>query len=83
MGHVLKADQIHFEEPFQLSIDPARQTRGNGSHQAGAPSRIRIAGRGPGFVMIEVTCSCGKVTQVHCEYVTDNAAAAVAEPANR
>jgi hypothetical protein len=64
MGHVLKANRVRLEEPLRLSIDGT----GTPGHRPAMPPRVRIAESSPEFAVLEVTCSCGKVIHVRCEY---------------
>ena len=76
MGHVLKANRVRLEEPLRLSIDGTGTAGHAGSHRPGTPSRVRIAQSNAEFAVLEVTCACGKVIHVRCDY-----AAAPQEPA--
>ena len=70
MRHVLKASEVHLASPVQLSLDqgsaPAPQA--GAAPVAAAPARIRIAETHPEYALMEVTCSCGKITYVRCDY---------------
>jgi len=68
MRHVLKANEVALDGSLRLSMDPvATQGRG-GSQSAPSNSRIRITEDHPEYAVLEVTCSCGKVTYVRCDY---------------
>jgi len=67
MGHVLKANRVRLEEPLRLSIDGAGMPGRAGSCPSGAP-RVRVAQSNPEFAILEVTCGCGKVIHVRCDY---------------
>jgi hypothetical protein len=71
MGHVVKASRVQFEGPRQLSIDAgAAGSRTPGRRPSATPG-IRIAENRADHAVLEVTCSCGQVTRVRCEYATD------------
>ncbi len=70
MGHVLKANRVRLEEPLRLSIDGAGAAGHTGSHRSATPSRVRIAQSNAEFALLEVTCTCGKVIHVRCDYAT-------------
>jgi len=40
----------------------------SGSPATSAPARIRIAENHPEYALVEMTCSCGKITYVRCDY---------------
>jgi len=68
MGHVLKANRVRLEEPLRLSIDGTGTPGHTGSHRPPVQPRVCIAESNAEFVVLEVTCSCGKVVHVRCEY---------------
>jgi hypothetical protein len=68
MGHVLKANRVRLKEPLRLSIDSTGHAGRAVSHQPGTPSRVRIAQSNTEFAVLEVTCACGMVIHVRCDY---------------
>lgn len=68
MRHVLKANEVQSAGPMQLSLDPSRVPQARPAPGASAPARIRIAENHPEYALVEVTCSCGKITLVRCDY---------------
>ena len=81
MGHVLKASRVQRGTPVQLSIDGTDTPRHTGSRRPGAQPRVRIVESNPECVVLEVTCACGGVTHVRCEYPAGNAVPALQGPA--
>jgi RNA:NAD 2'-phosphotransferase (TPT1/KptA family) len=77
MGHVLKANQVRLDEPVRLTIDAAAAPDQGVSRQCRGQPRVRIVETNPDSAVIEVTCSCGKVAHVRCDY----AASTATEPA--
>ena len=73
MGHVLKASRVQLGAPVRLSIDGTETPGHVGSRQPGAQPRVRIVESNAQFVVLEVTCACGGVTHVRCEYPAGNA----------
>jgi hypothetical protein len=71
MRHVLKADEVAFDDPLHLSIDPAPQPCEGQPRISAAPS-VRIAESHPEYAVIEVACPCGRTTHVRCEYASAN-----------
>jgi hypothetical protein len=76
MGSVLRANQVQFADPLQLSIDPAAMPRNDHSPEPSPAQRVRIIESNPAYAVIELTCSCGRTTQVRCDYAAAEAAAA-------
>jgi hypothetical protein len=74
MGHVLKANQVRLEEPVRLSIGGTSTPHPPGAAEMEAPARIRVTESNADFAVLEVTCSCGRVIQVRCEYARAGAA---------
>ncbi len=68
MGHVLKANQVRLEEPLRLSIDGQATAGHAGACPSRTPSRVRLAQSNAEFAVLEVTCACGKVIHVRCDY---------------
>ncbi len=68
MGHVLKANRVRLEEPLRLSIDGMGTAGHAGSHRPQTQPHVRIAQSNAEFAVLEVTCSCGKVIHVRCDY---------------
>jgi hypothetical protein len=68
MRHVLKANEVQPAGPMQLSLDPGAAPQVGTAPTTTAPARVRIAENHPEYALIEVTCSCGKITYVRCDY---------------
>ncbi len=66
LRHVLKADEVAFEGPLQLSIDPA--VRRAGARPVPTGPSVRIIQSHPDHAVVEVACSCGRTTHIRCEY---------------
>jgi hypothetical protein len=81
MGHVLKANRVRLEEPLRLNIDGTGTLGHAGPHGPATPPRVRIAESNAEFAVLEVTCPCGKVTHVRCEYAAANGVSTAAGPA--
>ena len=77
---VLKAAQVALSDPLRLSLDPAAPAGGEAAQPGAAAPRVRLVQNHPEYAVIEVTCSCGKTTQVRCDYAAA-APAPVQEPA--
>jgi len=66
--HVLKANEVRSAGPMQLSLDPGAALPAGAAPVASAPARVRIAENHPEYALVEVTCSCGKITYIRCDY---------------
>lgn len=76
--HVLKNNQVQLAGSRQLHIDAGLGTESTKPQHDSKPARIRIAETDAEFALLEVTCSCGQVTLVRCEYATANTPAMAA-----
>jgi hypothetical protein len=79
--HVLKGNEVQLAGSLQLRMDPAATARPTAPQPDSRPVRVRIAEAHPEFAVVEVACSCGKVTHVRCEYAVGNGPAAAPQPA--
>lgn len=68
--HVLKNHEVQLAGSFQLNAEAAVKPKEPAHAQ---PGRARLAETGPGFALVEVTCSCGRATLVRCEYAAGEA----------
>jgi hypothetical protein len=78
---ILKADEVAFEGPLQLTIDPPATHGCQKAASASAGPSVRIAQNHAEYAVIEVTCPCGRTTYVRCDYEAGNASPASEEPA--
>jgi hypothetical protein len=65
---ILKAAEVSLDSPVRMSLDPAAMKDCGVSPSSAAASGVRIVQSQPGHVVIEVTCPCGRTTQVRCDY---------------
>lgn len=79
--HILKANQVAFDGPLHLGLDPAGRPPGAGPQCASAGPRARITQNHPQYAIIEVTCACGNTTYIRCDYVAANPAPVAQSPA--
>lgn len=76
---ILKAAQVSLNGPLQLSIDSVAATPCEGHRSAPAGPTVRLVQNHPEYAIIEITCPCGRSTQVRCDYAAANPPAAVTE----
>ena len=69
-GHIIKGDDVKLEGQFRLDVTNMKSPMGGPKQTAPAlvTPQARIAQSQPEFAVIEVTCSCGKRTDLRCEY---------------
>ena len=80
MRHVLKADEVTFDDPLPLDLELAPSHGGPLRGTSGGP-RVRIAQNQAEYAVLEVTCSCGQKIHVRCDYGTANSALGSQVPA--
>jgi len=68
MRHILKADEVTFDDPLPLGLDAAVPSQGMEPRCASAGPSVRIAQSHPEYAVIEVTCACGQTTYIRCDY---------------
>ena len=81
MGHILKANRVRLEEPLRLSIDDTGTPSQASTHRPAMQPRVRITQSNAEFAVLELTCACGRVSHVRCEYEAANVASTAAGPA--
>ena len=77
--HVLKAAEVTLNGPLQLGIDPVAAPPCTGPRSAPASSTVRLVQNHADYAIIEITCPCGRSTQVRCDYAAASPPAAVTE----
>jgi hypothetical protein len=77
--HVLKAAEVALNGPLQLGIDPVAASPCIGPRSAPVGSTVRLVQNHAEYAIIEITCPCGRSTQVRCDYPAANPSAAVTE----
>ena len=77
--HVLKGSEVHLAGSLQLHTSQVAPPGLAGSQPDAKPVRVRVAETHPDFAVLEVVCSCGKLTYVRCEYTTANNSAALTD----
>ncbi len=65
---VLKAAEVALNSPIRMSLDPSAMAEGAASPSSPTASGVRIVQNHPEYVVIEVTCPCGRTTQIRCDY---------------
>jgi len=82
MRHVLKANEVALDGSLRLSMDSVATPDRGGLQSAPSNSRIRITENHPEYAVLEVTCSCGKITYVRCDYAAAQPPLAPQDSAN-
>jgi hypothetical protein len=70
-GHIIKGEDVKLEGQFRLDVTNVQSPIGGPKQtsQDLVTPQARIAKSQPEFAVIEITCSCGKRTDLRCEYV--------------
>ena len=79
--HILKANQVAFDGPLHLGLDPAGRPYGTTAPCDSAGPSARVTQNHPQYAIIEVTCACGKTTYIRCDYAAANPAPVAPSPA--
>ena len=82
MRHVLKADEVALDGSLSLSMDAVATQDRSSPQSVPSNSRIRITENHPEYAVLEVTCSCGKITYVRCDYAAAQPPLAPQDSAN-
>jgi len=83
MGSVLKANQVQFADPLALSVNPTPMQQGSKPQRSSVPQRARIVEKTSDYAIIEITCACGRTTQVRCDYAAPEVSATKDTSPNR
>ncbi len=67
MRHILKADEVIFDDPLPLDLEPTQSQDGPPRGTAAGP-RVRIAQSRAEYAVVEVTCACGQTIHIRCDY---------------
>ena len=70
VARVLKANNVKMQGSYHLGVDQSGQSSvaNDKANTVGMISQARIIEKNEAFAVIEITCSCGKKTQVKCEF---------------
>ena len=70
VGRVLKANNVRMQGSYRLDVDQNGRNSVDTDkiNTLGGTSQVRIIEKNETFAVIEITCSCGKKTQVKCEF---------------
>jgi hypothetical protein len=67
-GRILKAEEVKLQGQYHLDIAQVSQNPAAGSKIVSGTPRVRIVENSADYAIMEITCSCGTITQVRCEY---------------
>ncbi|MBN1505455.1 MAG: hypothetical protein JW955_01345 [Sedimentisphaerales bacterium] len=56
-----------------MNIDGTEAPAPGGSHRPGMQPRVRVADSNAEFAVLEIVCTCGRVTHVRCDYAAGSA----------
>lgn len=73
ISQILKADKVAFEGKFQLDLSKSESNVPKENELAAGAPIARIIESNSECAVIEVTCSCGRITRLRCEYAPNEA----------
>lgn len=82
MPSVLRANQVRFQGPVQLDLDPTSKPRPEHPSTPCLPTdgSVRVVENRPEYAVVELTCACGQKTYVRCEYAQNTPVSIAGEP---
>lgn len=78
-GRILKSDQVELEGRLQLDLPHVRPDPSKCATVTSVTQQARMVESHPEFVVIEITCSCGRRTYLKCEYANGESPAEAAQ----
>lgn len=72
--HVLKSENVKVEGQFHLDLRQSAPDPGGQRNKTTNNAQAKIVEKKPEFAVLEIACSCGKITHVKCEYNNEQAA---------
>lgn len=67
-GKILKSDQVNFEGSYQLGLSQANHSTPENMNTIVKSPQVKILENNKGYVVIQVTCTCGKQIILRGEY---------------
>jgi hypothetical protein len=74
-GRILKSEDCKLEGKFLLDIARVALDLPKRTIPASSAPQVRMLENNPEYAVIEVTCSCGEIISVRCEYADVSASA--------
>lgn len=71
-GRILKQADVRVQGQFHLNLNQGTLTEPGGQNNVQVMPEVRLIENNREFAIIELTCSCGRKTQVKCRYTGDN-----------
>ena len=66
--NIIKSNEVRMEGQFTISANQSVPRPAGGQGSLSAPVQVRIVDNQAEFAVVEVTCSCGKKTNIRCQY---------------
>lgn len=73
---IIKSGNIELKGQVQLDIEQSSRYSLTNKNTANATPQARIVEKHPDFVVIEITCACGRKVAVRCDYTSASQPAA-------
>jgi hypothetical protein len=67
-GRILKGNQVNIEGKYQLGLSQANHSSPENMNTMLKSPQVRIIENNAGYVVIQVTCSCGEQITLRGEY---------------
>ncbi len=68
-NRVLKANEVEMSGTYSLATGSPSSSTALESTSAQGPAGARIVEQHPQYTLLEITCACGHVMQVKCDYL--------------
>ena len=69
-GRILKSSQVNIEGKCQLGLSQANHSSAQNLKTSVRSPQAKIIENNEGYVIIQVTCSCGEQINIRGEYIT-------------
>jgi len=79
-ARILRQDDVSIKGRFHLALNRGPATEPGGQNNTQVTPAVRLVENNHEFAVIELTCSCGRKTQIKCRYTGDNPAGNPGEP---
>ena len=71
-GRILKSDQVNVEGKYKLEMSHVNHCSTGNMNSALKSPQVKIIENNEGYIVIQVTCSCGEQINLKGNYITQN-----------
>ena len=68
-GKILKGSEVNIEGKYQLGFSQANHSSAQNIKTSAMSPQVKIIENNEGYVVIQVTCSCGEQINIRGEYI--------------